>query len=204
MTTTARPGELRVGPLDPSHRARLAEIVRLTGAFSEEEVLVAVALFDEAFAGLGSRVSGLATPKPGTRDPNPGSLTPASTPPYRFLGAFTRDGELAGYACYGPTPATDRVWDLYWIAIDPAAQGTGGGTLLLTEVERRLTDDDARMLVVETSSRSDYAATRAFYARRGYLEAARMRDFYAPADDRIIYVKRFHRRPGSGAGVQAA
>ena len=197
MTTTARPGELRVGPLDPSHRARLAEIVRLTGAFSEEEVLVAVALFDEAFAGL-------ATPRPATRDPNPGSLTPASTPPYRFLGAFTRDGELAGYACYGPTPATDRVWDLFWIAIDPAAQGTGGGTLLLTEVERRLTDDDARMLVVETSSRSDYAATRAFYARRGYLEAARMRDFYAPADDRIIYVKRFHRRPGSGAGVQAA
>jgi hypothetical protein len=47
------------------------------------------------------------------------------------------------------------------------------------------------MLIVETSSRSDYTATRAFYERRGYREAARVRDFYAPGDDRIIFVKRF-------------
>ncbi len=45
----------------------------------------------------------------------------------------------------------------------------------------------ARMLVVETLSRSDYAATRAFYERRGYDETARVRDFYAPGDDRIIF-----------------
>ena len=39
----------------------------------------------------------------------------------------------------------------------------------------------ARMLVVETSSRPDYEDHAAFYARRGYAEAARIRDFYAPA-----------------------
>jgi hypothetical protein len=55
-------------------------------------------------------------------------------------------------------------------------------------------------LVVETSSRSDYAPTRGFYGRRGYTEAARVREFYAPGDDRIIYTKRFHRsRVGQGA-----
>jgi ribosomal protein S18 acetylase RimI-like enzyme len=180
MTSVARAHDVRVGPLDRSHRTRLAEIVRATGAFSDDELAVALELFDDTYPGVGR--------------PTPEH--------YRFLGAFTPDGELAGYACYGRTPATDRVWDLYWIAVHPAAQGTGSGTHLLSEVERRIADDEARMLVVETSSRSDYAGSRGFYARRGYLEAARVRDFYAPADDRILYVKRFHKRPAFGAGVQ--
>ena len=117
---------------------------------------------------------------------------------YSFLGAFTPEDELVGYACYGPTPGTDRTFDLYWIAVHPGAQGTGIGTLLLTEVERRLEGHRARMLVVETSSRSDYAQTRTFYGRRGYAERARVRGFYAPGDDRIILSKRFQptRPPG--------
>jgi hypothetical protein len=56
------------------------------------------------------------------------------------------------------------------------------------------------MLVVETSSRSVYAPTRGFYGRRGYTEAARVREFYAPGDDRIILTKRFQHSPaGRGA-----
>ena len=119
---------------------------------------------------------------------------------YHFLGAFTPEDELAGFACYGPTPGTDRTFDLYWIAVHPSAQGTGSGTILLSEVERRLEDTDARLFVVETSSRPEYDPTRAFYRARGYAEAARMRDFYAPSDDRVIFTKRFRTpRPGQGA-----
>ena len=182
---------LRVAPLDGSYRADLRALLERTASFTDAEVGVALELFDETFA--------TGAPCASQTDPH---FAPASTT-YRFLGAFDRDGDLAGYVCYGPTPGTDRTFDLYWIAVHPAAQGTGSGTLLLSEVERRLTDDDARMLVVETSSRSGYDATRRFYARRGYVEAARTRDFYAPADDRIMYVKRFHGRPARGAGVQA-
>ena len=61
-------------------------------------------------------------------------------------------------------------------------------------------DRDARMVVVETSSRSEYDGTRRFYARHGYAEVARMREFYAPADDRVIYTKRLV-SPVSGHGV---
>ena len=126
--------------------------------------------------------------------------TPAPSSPYFFLGAFTPEDELAGFACYGPTPGTDRTVDLYWIAVHPSAQGTGSGTILLSEVERRLEDTDARLFVVETSSRPEYDPTRAFYRARGYAEAARMRDFYAPSDDRVIFTKRFRTpRPGQGA-----
>jgi len=43
--------------------------------------------------------------------------------------------------------------------------------------------------VVETSSRAEYAATRAFYERRGYEQAAWLRSYYAPGDDLVVYLK---------------
>jgi ribosomal protein S18 acetylase RimI-like enzyme len=150
-----------VGPLAPRHRSQLEEIVRATGVFSESEIGVAIELFDE-------------------------TLTASD---YEFIGAFESD-RLVGYACFGSTPATDRTYDLYWIAVHPEAQSRGAGVALMTEVERQLEERRARLLVVETSSRDDYAPTRRFYHKRGYAESARLRDFYAPGDDRVILSKR--------------
>jgi ribosomal protein S18 acetylase RimI-like enzyme len=107
---------------------------------------------------------------------------------YEFLGGFESD-DLVAYACFGATPGTDHTFDLYWIAVHPTAQRHGGGSRLLAEVEQRLVDRGARLLVVETSSRPEYDATRRFYGARGYQEVARMRDFYAIGDDRVIYTK---------------
>lgn len=205
--TVTEPGMIHTGELTPAHRARVAEILRSTVIFRDEEVDVALELFDETFAaraGFGSALAESATPlldaelsapRPGTQRPGPAS------PDYVFVGAFTPDDQLVGYACYGPTPGTDRTFDLYWIAVDRAVQGSGGGTVLLEEVERRLRTLDARMLVIETSSRSEYSATRGFYLRRGYDEAARVGQFYAPDDDRIIFTKRFQLSPDQGPGV---
>jgi ribosomal protein S18 acetylase RimI-like enzyme len=172
---------LRVGRLDRGHRDRITEILDATRVFRPEEVEVALELFDETFP--------------------PGAVStdyrlPSTDSSYDFLGAFTPEDQLVGYACYGPTPDTDRTFDLYWIAVEPGAQGSGSGTRLLTEVERKLQGQNARMLIVETSSRSEYAPTRHFYEKRGYAEAARVRDFYAPLDDRIIFTKRFHSPEG--------
>jgi D-alanine-D-alanine ligase len=151
---------LAVGTLNPTNRSRIEEIARATGVFSEEEVTVAVALFDEG-AGEG----------------------------YEFIGAF--EGErLQGFVCFGSTPSTDRTYDLYWIAVHPEAQRLGVGAALMSEVERILWDRRARLVVIETSSRDDYAPTRRFYAKRGYQETARLRDFYAPGDDRVVLTKR--------------
>jgi ribosomal protein S18 acetylase RimI-like enzyme len=169
-----------VGDMTPKYRTRVRDILTATKVFRDEEVDVAIELFDEVYGSpLGvDRVS---------------NYTPANSD-YFFLGAFTPEEELAGFACYGPTPGTDRTYDLYWIAVHPSAQGTGSGTILLNEVERRLKGQNARLLVVETSSRSDYKNTRGFYIRRGYVESARACDFYAPADDRITFTKRLQSR----------
>jgi hypothetical protein len=61
----------------------------------------------------------------------------------------------------------------------------------MADVESRLASWNARMLIVETSGRPSYASTRAFYEKRGYAEAARVRGFYAPDDDRVLFTKRF-------------
>ncbi len=173
-----------VGYMSPKDRPRVRAILDATKLFREEEIDVAIELFDSVFgASVGVDAASRAT-----------TVNPPSSSDYFFLGAFTPEEELAGFACYGPTPGADRTYDLYWIAVDPAVQGSGSGTILLNEVERRLKGLNARMLVVETSSRTDYGNTRGFYVRRGYVEAARARDFYAPADDRITYTKRLQSR----------
>ncbi|MBA3672932.1 MAG: GNAT family N-acetyltransferase [Gemmatimonadaceae bacterium] len=117
---------------------------------------------------------------------------------YETLGAF-KGGTLCGYACFGPTPSTDGTHDLYWLVVDPASQKSGVGRSLLRGVEQVLARRGARLLVVETSSRDEYAGTRAFYARGGYIEAARVRDFYAPSDDRITLTTRLTANKGGVA-----
>lgn len=169
-----------VGEMSPKDRPRISKILEATRVFRSEEIEIALELFDSVF---GAQVG-----TDGAISEN--TVNPPANSDYFFLGAFTPEEELAGFACYGPTPGSDRTYDLYWIAVDPAVQGSGCGTILLNEVERRLKGLNARMVVVETSSRSDYGSSRRFYVQRGYVEAARARDFYAPADDRITYTKR--------------
>mgnify|MGYP006209267511 CR=1 FL=1 len=113
---------------------------------------------------------------------------------YHAVGAFTRDDRLLGYACWGASPCTRGTWDLYWIAVSPDAQGRGIGTLIMQEVERRLTRADARLVLIETSSTEPYAPTRAFYEARGYTEVARVPDFYLDGDDRVILARRLDGR----------
>lgn len=155
-----------VHPLHPDHRSQVEQIVRATGVFNEGEVAVALEVFD-------------AGPAEG----------------YELVGAFD-DGRLVGYAAYGASPSTDRTFDLYWIAVHPDAQRTGAGSALMGDVERRLASRPARILVIETSSRDAYAPTRRFYQKRGYEEAARLRDFYARGDDRVVLSKRMSEMQG--------
>jgi ribosomal protein S18 acetylase RimI-like enzyme len=151
---------VEIRPVQPQHRSHIESIVRATGVFSDAEVDVALEVFDAA-----------------------------ATDDYELLGAFDGD-RLVGYACFGATPATDRTYDLYWIAVHPDAQRLGAGAALMAAVEHELEERRARLVVVETSSRDDYAPTRRFYQKRGYSEVARLSDYYAPGDDRVVLTKR--------------
>lgn len=144
----------------PSDIEAVRDIVTASGVFRPDEIEVAVELVEER-------------------------LSRGEASGYHFVLA-ERDGRAVGYACFGPTSCTVRSFDLYWIAVHPLGARRGLGTRLLAEAERAMA---ARRIYVETSSRPDYAPARAFYESRGYRLEARLEAFYAPGDDKLIYVK---------------
>ena len=95
----------------------------------------------------------------------------------------------AGVAYYAPEPFTDGVWNLYMLAVDPSRQGGGRGAALVRYVEEAVAAEGARVLIIETSSLERFERTRAFYRKCGYEEEARIRDYYAPGDDKVVFWK---------------
>jgi ribosomal protein S18 acetylase RimI-like enzyme len=107
---------------------------------------------------------------------------------YYFVFAESR-GEVVGYACYGPIACTVASHDLFWIAVHRDCQGRGLGRQLLAESESLIRQAGGQRVYAETSGRADYASTRAYYERCGYRCEAVIESFYAPGDDKCIYVK---------------
>ncbi len=103
-----------------------------------------------------------------------------------------QDGQIVAGAYFAPEPFADRMWNLYFIAVTPPQQGSGVGAQLMAHVEDTLRargEEVACTLVVETSSTAQYERTRAFYRKLGYDEEARIRRFYGPHDDKIVFWK---------------
>lgn len=98
--------------------------------------------------------------------------------------------EVCGYVCIGPTPLTDGTFDLYWIAVDPAAQGRGYGQQLTRLAEHEARARGGRLLLIETASHDTYAPTVRFYERAGYELVSRIADFYKTGDDKLTFAKR--------------
>jgi len=144
-------------------REAVRAIVTSTGMFRPNEVDVAVELVDERLQ------KGLASG-------------------YEFV--FACEGEhVVGYACYGHISVTLHSYDLYWIVVDPTRQGQGLGRHLLRQAERRIVALGGRQVYIETSGQEIYVPTRRFYDRCNYQLIATIPDFYAPSDDKLIYVR---------------
>lgn len=98
-------------------------------------------------------------------------------------------GEPLGVAYRAPAPAADRTWYVTMIAVRADLQGRGRGTALMRHTEDALRAGGQRLLLVETSGLPEFGPTRGFYAKLGYGEEARVRDFYAPGDDMVLFRK---------------
>ncbi|MBI2922380.1 MAG: GNAT family N-acetyltransferase [Planctomycetes bacterium] len=109
---------------------------------------------------------------------------------YRFAIAED-DGRPVGYACWGLASLSDGSWELYWVAVDPDCRGRGVGRILVEHCEDDVRTARGRSLVAETSSRSGYEGTLAFYRKLNYEILGRIRDFYTAGDDKVILGKYF-------------
>ncbi|HEX2062401.1 MAG TPA: N-acetyltransferase [Thermoanaerobaculia bacterium] len=158
---------MKIRPATRGDRERIHEILVATARFTTQEVGWAMDLVDLAVDdGKGEYiVHVLEEPESG-----PGRA-------------------IQGYVCYGPTPMTDGVYDLYWIAVDPKQQGQGFGQILLRFVENEVRRQSGRMLLIETSSKRSYAPTIRFYQQAGYREISRIKDFYRIEDDKVVFCK---------------
>jgi GNAT superfamily N-acetyltransferase len=151
----------------PADRDAIMAFVTATGFFRPDEIAIAQDVLDDALAEGADGLYG-----------------------YRSYTAVL-DGKPVGWICFGPTPCTLGTYDIYWIVVAREHHRMGIGKILLAQAETCIRDASGRVAVIETSSKELYDPTRAFYLKHAYFEEARLRDFYAPGDDKVVYLKRF-------------
>ncbi|MEL6808289.1 MAG: GNAT family N-acetyltransferase [Pseudomonadota bacterium] len=98
-------------------------------------------------------------------------------------------GEAVGLCYTVPEDLADGTWNMLALAVRPDLQGKRLGSALVKAAEQHLKDKAQRILIVDTSGTDDFALTRKFYAQNGYDEEARIRDFWAEGDDKVIFRK---------------
>ena len=150
-------------PMTKEDKAVIAGILQVTREFTPTEVKVALELIDLY-------------------------LECGTSSDYHILVAEV-DNTPAGYICFGPTPLTEGTWDIYWMAVDPHKQRQGIGRRLLNDAEGSISKVQGRLILIETSSKPEYEKTRKFYESCDYEIIARIPDFYAPGDDKLVFQK---------------
>lgn len=149
--------------VSPSDPAAIVDLVRSTGVFNLEEIEIARTLAEE-------------------------TLEKGPAAGYFFLFADSASA-IEAYTCFGAIPGTDARFELYWIAVAPAAQGRGLASALLQATEERVFAMGARHLYAETSGLSVYVPAHHLYRARGFDLKARITDYHADGDDLLIFGK---------------
>lgn len=98
-------------------------------------------------------------------------------------------GQPIGFGFCEPERMTDGTWNLLAIGVEPSHQSAGVGATMMRWLEERLRSRGARVLIVETMGTPEFERTRAFYRRTEYVEEARIREFYEPGGDKVVFWK---------------
>lgn len=150
--------------LQPSDIAAVRQLVRETGVFSDTEVGWAGEVIEAALK------------------------NPAGSGYFALMA----DGALGleAFSCYGPIDGTQNRFDLYWIAVSPAAQGKGLGARLFAQTISDARARGATHMFIDTSTRDDYAAARALYLSQGFELQGTLVDFYSDGDGKALFGRR--------------
>lgn len=152
-----------IRPIHPADAEPVLALAQATGLFTDDELPELRGMLDGALDG--------------------------SLGPDHLWFVDDEGGDIAGLAYVAPEAFADRVWNLYLLAVDPTRQGGGRGAALVAHVEATVRARGARILLIETSGTAAFEATRGFYRKIGYLEEARLRGYYGPGDDVVMFTK---------------
>ena len=157
-----------IRPTTPADRAHLQALTAGTGLFSAYDIDTLGGVLDDFL------------------DADPGENEAAN----HVCVTCDHDGAAVGYIYYAETEYADRVWFVWWVAVDKGAQGRGVGRELLGYAEADARRRGGRLMLIETSGQPGYEPTRRFYERNGYDREAVLRDFYRDGDDKVVFRKR--------------
>ena len=102
---------------------------------------------------------------------------------------FVAAGVPLGLLYCAPEHLTNGTYNLYAIGVSKERQGAGIGRQLMQALEKKLSESGARILIVDTSGKEDFALTRKFYQQLGYEKEAVIRDFWDTGDDKVTFRK---------------
>jgi ribosomal protein S18 acetylase RimI-like enzyme len=154
--------EIRTTPAQ-SDIAAVRAILESTGVFHPREITVAIELLED-------------------------NLTKQELSEYHFIFA-DYIGAPIGYICWGPITMTEAGYDIYWIAVQKAAQGQGVAGALMEEAHRRIIEDGGKFVYIETSTKEIYKPAREFYIKHGYTRVATVPHYYAENDGKAVFMK---------------
>lgn len=164
-----------IRPTQPEDKAALIAVASTIG-FQDAELAALEAMLADYFAGNSGAE--------GDSGPDNSANNSAA-----FWLTDQDEATVLGVAYCEPERMTDQTWNLQLIAIHPDHQGQGRGSSLLQAVEQTVLARGGRMLLVETSGLSSFEPTRNFYRKCNYEQEARIRDFYAAGEDKIVFRK---------------
>ena len=99
------------------------------------------------------------------------------------------DENCYSFAYIAHEKLTQGTYNILSIGVLPTYQSSGLGSALLKYTESFLLAKQVRLLIVDTSSTEEFTKARNFYLKNGYALEARIRDFWGPGDDKIIFRK---------------
>jgi len=148
----------------PQDRQPVMSILKRTNFFRPEELDIAQEVFDDSISGKANC-------------------------DYQSYVATVADKTI-GWVCFGPTPCTVGTFDIYWLAVAPENQKQGIGTSLVNYAIEAIKSRHGRLITIDTSGSQRYLSTQRFYETLGFRKEACIKDFYAPDDAKIIYIRR--------------
>ena len=99
------------------------------------------------------------------------------------------DREPVGVAYCSPEPVTSGTWNLLMLWIESGFEGNGYGSALVSKIENVLSEKEARLLIVETSSLDEFSTARSFYEKLDFKLEATISSFFDAGDDKLVYTK---------------
>ncbi len=98
------------------------------------------------------------------------------------------DATIVGAAYFCPEPKTVGTWNLRFLGVAEHNRGRGCGQVLLAKVEETLRMTKGR-IIAETPSADALDKVRDFLVGQGYVEQARIKDFFTLGVDKVVHLK---------------